>query len=105
VADIAREQGFSLNEAKSVLSTAAGRQSVCGVVVNVHPNVARAEYDQLKAILHNVARRGPESENRSGVADFKAYIRGRISWVASMNPDRGARLLRRFEEIDWSGPR
>ncbi|HWF49067.1 MAG TPA: reverse transcriptase family protein [Solirubrobacteraceae bacterium] len=104
VAEIAREQGFALNPGKSVLSTAAARQSVCGVVVNVHPNIVRTEYDRLKAILHNVARRGPESENRSGVSDFEAHLRGRIAWVASLNPDRGERLLARFAEIDWGAP-
>jgi hypothetical protein len=104
VAEIAREQGFAVNPDKSALSTAVGRQSVCGVVVNVHPNIARAEYDRLKAILHNVARHGPESQNRSGAADFEAHLRGRIAWVASLNPERGEGLLQRFAEIDWSHP-
>jgi hypothetical protein len=104
VAKIAREQGFAVNQGKSVLTTAAGRQSVGGVVVNARPNIARTEYDRLKAILYNVARRGPERENRSGVADFEAHLRGRIAWVAALNPDRGERLLRRFAAIDWKRP-
>ena len=104
VGRIAREEGFSLNEGKSALSTAGGRQSVCGIVVNVHPNVVRAEYDRLKAILHNSARRGPESQNRTAVADFEAHLRGRIAWVASLNPGRGESLRRRFAEIDWGHP-
>jgi RNA-directed DNA polymerase len=83
------------------LHAAGGRQSVCGVVVNVRPNVLRAEYDQLKAILHNATRHGPESQNRTGIADFEAHLRGRISWVASLNPSRGEKLRRRFAEINW----
>ncbi|MDQ6777048.1 MAG: reverse transcriptase family protein [Actinomycetota bacterium] len=101
VATITREEGFSLNEGKSALSTAGGRQSVCGVVVNVHPNVLRAEYDRLKAILHNCARRGPGTENRAGVADFEAHLRGRIAWVGSLNPNHGEKLRQRFAGIDW----
>ena len=64
-------------------------------------NVLRAEYDQLKAILHNAARHGPESQNRTGIADFEAHLRGRISWVASLNPSRGEKLRRRFAEINY----
>lgn len=103
-ARIAREEGFAINRDKSALLTAGGRQSVCGVVVNVRPNVTRTEYDRLKAILHNAARHGPESQNRTGIADLEAHLRGRIDWVASLNPDRGKRLRRRFAEIAWDQP-
>jgi RNA-directed DNA polymerase len=104
VAAIAREEGFALHLGKSALRTAAARQSVCGVVVNVRPNVTRAEYDRLKAILHNAARHGPESQTRPGIADLEAHLRGRIAWVASLNPDRGERLRRRLAQIDWDHP-
>ena len=103
-AKIAREEGFVINREKSALRTAGSRQSVCGVVVNVRPNVIRAEYDRLKATLHNAARHGPQSQNRSGVADFESHLRGRIAWVASLNPQRGEQLRRRFAEIDWGHP-
>lgn len=101
VAEIAREEGFAVNPRKTALHGAGGRQSVCGVVVNVRPNVPRSEYDQLKAILHNSARHGPASQNRAGVPDFEAHLRGRISWIASLNPARGEKLRRRFAEIRW----
>ncbi len=99
---IVRDEGFPLNHDKSMLRPSCARQSVCGIVVNAHPNVARAEYDELKAILHNAVRDGPAAQNRAGVADFEAHLRGRISWVASLNPSRGEKLRRRFEGIDWS---
>ncbi|MGN6868989.1 MAG: reverse transcriptase family protein [Solirubrobacteraceae bacterium] len=101
VAEIAGDEGFAINERKTALHSAAGRQSVCGVVVNVRPNVLRSEYDELKAILHNAAAHGPASQNRAGIADFEAHLRGRISWVASLNPARGEKLSRRFTEIRW----
>jgi hypothetical protein len=28
---------------------------------------------------------------------------GRIAWVESLNPARGAKLRRRFEQIAWDG--
>ena len=102
---IIRDEGFALNHGKSALHGAGARQSVCGIVVNAHPNVVRAEYDQLKAILHNAARNGPASQNRSGIADFEAHLRGRISWVEFLNPGRGEKLRRQWAEIDWGEPR
>jgi hypothetical protein len=98
VARIAREEGFTLNRDKSALMSAAARQRVCGVVVNAHPNLVRSEYDRLRAILHNASR-----ENRGGVTDFQAHLRGRIAWVAQLNPARGEKLRRRFAAVNWSG--
>jgi RNA-directed DNA polymerase len=94
VAEIARDEGFRVNARKSQLMTSAGRQRLCGVVVNVRPNVARTEYDTLKAIVHNAARRGPGDESRD-------RLLGRIAWVESVNPNRGAKLRARFAAIDW----
>jgi RNA-directed DNA polymerase len=101
IAEIARDEGFAVNERKTALHAAGGRQSVCGIVVNVRPNVIRCEYDELKAILHNAAVHGPSGQNRAELADFEAHLRGRISWVASLNPARGEKLRRRFAEISW----
>lgn len=101
IATIAAEEGFAVNERKSALMTRAGRQRVCGIVVNDHPNVSRDEYDRLKAILHNAARNGPAGENRAGAPDFRAHLLGRIGWVESVNPARGAKLRARFDEIAW----
>lgn len=102
VADIAREEGFAVNEAKSTFVTGAGRQLVCGVVVNRRPNLARDEYDRLKAILHNAALQGPATQNRSAHEDFRAHLLGRIAWVAALNHDRGEKLHGRFAAIDWN---
>jgi RNA-directed DNA polymerase len=101
VAEIAREEGFRLNEQKTRVMSRAGRQQVAGVVVNEHPNVRRASYDELKAILHNAAHHGPESQNRGSHPDFGAHLLGRIAWVEHLNPARGEKLRRRFALIDW----
>ena len=98
---IVRAEGFAVNAAKSRTQSAGGRQTVCGIVVNVRPNVRRTEYDRLKALLHNAAAHGQASQNHDGVADFKAHLRGRISWVESLNPARGEKLRELLAEIDW----
>ncbi len=99
VGDIVRAEGFVLNTDKTILRTRAARQTVCGIVVNAAPNVTRAEYDKLKAILHNAARHGPAGQ---GLAGRRAELQGRVAWVASLNSARGEKLKRRFAEIDWT---
>jgi hypothetical protein len=99
VATIARDEGFTLNAAKTVLRTSAARQQVCGIVVNAAPNITRAEYDRLKAMLHNAARDGPAGQ---GLTGREAELQGRIAWVEALNPARGENLRRRFGEIDWT---
>ncbi|MGO9959206.1 MAG: reverse transcriptase family protein [Solirubrobacteraceae bacterium] len=98
---IIRAEGFVINEAKSAIQSAGGRQTVCGIVVNVRPNTRRTEYDRLKATLHNAAAHGPVSQDHDEVADYKAHLRGRISWVESLNPRRGQKLREMFAEIEW----
>ena len=94
VEPIARDEGFRLNAAKTRVMGHGARQTVTGVVVNVRPNVPRAEYDVLKAILHRAAHDGP------GDLD-PAHVMGRIAWVESLNPARGAKLRARFAAIRW----
>jgi hypothetical protein len=77
------------------------RQQVAGVVVNAGSNVPREDYDRLRALLHNAARHGPASQNRAGHPQFRSHVLGRVSWVASLNPERGAKLREAFERVDW----
>jgi hypothetical protein len=102
VETIVNEEGFSLNAGKTRIMPRSTRQRVTGIVVNQHCNVGRAEFDTLKAVLHNCARQAPAGQNRAGVPDFGGHIRGRIAWVEQINPRRGAKLRRLFERIDWN---
>ncbi|MDD9368690.1 MAG: reverse transcriptase family protein [Acidimicrobiales bacterium] len=102
VDDIVRDEGFRLHRGKSRAATRGQRQTVLGLVVNEHPNVPRAEYDRLRAVLHDAARSGPDAANRAGHTDFRAHLQGRISRVAETNPARAAKLDRAFAAIDWS---
>lgn len=99
---VIRDEGFTLNQAKSTTQTAGGRQIVCGVVVNARTNVPRTDYDLLRATLHNVARDGVAAQNRHQIPNFRAHLLGRISWVESLNPGRGRKLREAFVQIDWS---
>jgi hypothetical protein len=101
---IALEEGFEVNTRKTRFLRRGVRQSAAGVVLNEVPNVRRSEYDELKAILTNCVRRGPEGENREGHPDFRAHLLGRIAHVGMLNPGRGAKLQALFGRIEWAGP-
>lgn len=98
---IALEEGFDVHLRKSRFMRRAVRQQLAGVVVNAHPNFRRDEYDRLKAILHNCARKGPDSQNRMGHPDFRLNLLGRISHVTMLNATRGQRLRSLFDQICW----
>ncbi len=101
VRTIAADEGFAVHEAKTRVLTSAQRQTVTGVVVNRHLNVARPDYDRLRAVLHDAARAGPAAANRAGHPDFRAHLLGRIAWVGGVNPARAEKLARAFAAIDW----
>jgi retron-type reverse transcriptase len=98
---IVRSERFRLNHRKRKVVRRGHRQVVTGVVVNAKPNIAREEFDRLKAILHNCVKLGPTSQNRGQHADFSAHLRGRIAFVRQLNPARATKLQLLFDRIDW----
>jgi RNA-directed DNA polymerase len=98
---IALEEGFEVNTRKTRVMRRGVRQRVAGVVLNDRPNVARDEYDALKATLHNCARLGPVGQNHANHPDFRAHLTGRVAHIASINPDRGRRLRAILDRIAW----
>jgi hypothetical protein len=101
VCRIAAEEGFAVRAAKTRIMRPGVRQQLAGVVVNVRPNIRRAEFDLLKAILTNCVRHGPASQNRAAVPDFRAHLLGRIAYIAMLNPERGRTLRAIFDQIRW----
>lgn len=77
------------------------RQEVAGIVVNRSANVAREDYDRIKAILCNCAHFGPQTQNRTGVENFREHLRGQIAYVQMVHPARGSRLRALFDRIAW----
>lgn len=98
---IIEDEGHSVNRLKTRVRPAGVRQSVTSVVVNERTNVRRPDFDRLKATVHNCRVHGPESQNWNGHPDFRGHLLGRISWVAALNPERGAKLRQDFHRIQW----
>jgi hypothetical protein len=101
VALIAYEEGFHINHRKTRLMTQSQCQRLTGIVVNCRPNIERKDFDQLKAILTNCIRKGPSSQNRIGVEDFRSHLTGKIAYVKRLNPGRGEKLEKLFAQITW----
>ena len=98
IAAIARDEGFRVNVAKTRVMGRGRRQTVTGVVVNARTNVPRAEYERLKATLHRAALDGPAGLDPT-------VVLGRIAWVESLNPARGAKLRAAFGRVPWGATR
>ncbi|MCA8996061.1 MAG: RNA-directed DNA polymerase [Planctomycetaceae bacterium] len=95
------DEGFRNRLRKTRVMMSSRRQTVAGLVINQTQNVPREEYKTLKAILFNCRLHGPASQNRDGIPDFQAHLRGRIEFVRSANPERGEKLMAMFEEIEF----
>ena len=102
VGAIALDEGFQVQFRKTRIMRAATRQTAAGVVINQVPNLKRADYDRLKALLWNCVRFGPLSQNHEANPQFEAQLRGRVNWVRQIHPVRGEKLKSMFESIDWS---
>ena len=98
---VALEEGFVVHTRKTRVMRQGVRQRAAGVVLNQRPNVPRADFDRLKAILHNCLAHGPHGQDRVGHADFHAHLAGRIAHVATLHPERGRRLRALFDRIAW----
>ncbi len=93
VCAIALEEKFVVNIRKTKLMHQGARQEITGLVVNQKPNIARDEFDTLKAILTNACNTGLAAQNRASVENFAWHLQGRISFVLQVNPARGRKLL------------
>ncbi|MDB5388303.1 MAG: hypothetical protein JWM11_3949 [Planctomycetaceae bacterium] len=102
VRTILADEGFSMHGRKTRVMTAGSRQCVSGITLNEHPNLPRAEYDQLRALLFNCTRFGPASQNRNDHPHFRDHLQGKIAYWSLINPDRGAKLRALFEQINWN---
>jgi retron-type reverse transcriptase len=102
VGAIVMDEGFRLNHRKTRLRLKSQRQYLAGIVVNEKVNCRRADWDRLKAILHNCSKHGPQSQNVDGHPNFKAHLRGRVAYMAWLSPSRGRKLRQFWDRIDWS---
>ena len=102
---IAMEEGFSVHHRKTRIMRQGVRQHLAGVVVNEQANVVRADFGRLKAILTNCVHHGPETQNREKHPAFRMHLEGKVAYVEMVNPQKGARLRKILENIQWQPDR
>ncbi len=100
-AAILLEEGFAVHHRKTRIMRQGVRQYLAGLVTNERLNVVRTDFDRLKAMLTNCVRHGPESQNRERHASFRSHLEGRVGFVEMVNPQKGLRLRKIFEQIKW----
>jgi RNA-directed DNA polymerase len=104
VAAILDEEGFAVHHRKTRIMRQGVRQHLAGVVSNRKVNIWRADFDRLKATLTNCARHGAAGQNRDGHADFRGHLEGRVSYVESINAEKGRKLREILRGIEWGNP-
>ncbi len=98
IRSILEQEGFAEHPTKTRVMRRANRQEVTGLTVNDRPTVSRKEIRRLRAILHNVAKHGLESQNREGHPNFAEYLRGKVEFICMVDPDQSARLRRALQK-------
>jgi hypothetical protein len=101
VAHIVITEGFSVNHQKTRIMHHGVSQRLTGMTLNKFANFPRKDYDKLKAILHNCAKFGFQSQNRNKLPNFKSHLQGRIAYVRSLNPEKADNLEMAFSRINW----
>lgn len=86
---IVQDEGFTLHPDKTRRMPAHQRQTVTGIVVNERPNLARADYDRLRARLHAFAAAGCDAETWT-------QLQGQVGWACQLVADSRARKLQRM---------
>lgn len=101
VCTVALEEGFEVQTRKTRLMRKSVSQHAAGLILNQKANIPRREYETLKAILHNCVRFGSAGQNRQAHPHFREHLLGRISHLATVNPDRADKLRAQFDLIKW----
>jgi len=97
---IVEDEGFRLRRDKTRAMPSGGRQQVTGVVVNTKPNLAREDFDRLKAELHRLGT----STNVD--PELRSAVLGRLAWARQfLAPSRVEKLQRMLDAIAFDAMR
>ena len=91
VRTVVRKEGFRENPAKTRIMRRGRAQVVTGATVNDKLGLSRRERRRLRAILHNAAVKGLESQNRDAHPRFLDHLQGRVAYLLMFHPDQAER--------------
>jgi retron-type reverse transcriptase len=98
VDQVCQQEGFTVNQEKFRVIRDSQRQVVTGIVVNETLRIPRDMRRRYRAILHNCQKNGVEAEAR-GNPRFREYLRGFAAYLNMVQPEEGAALLLRVNEM------
>ena len=96
-----QEEGFKINLKKVRLHHKGSSQRVTGLVVNDKVTIGRKKKNNLRAIVHNIAKNSPEDENHINDPFFKERIFGHLSLAKMIEPDFANPLIEMLQGVDW----
>jgi RNA-directed DNA polymerase len=85
------DEGWHINAEKFRVMRNSARQSFAGVVVNERPNIARRDYDALKARVHRFVGALAGISRAQGIQQRQQLL-GQIAWLAQFNAPRANKL-------------
>jgi hypothetical protein len=92
------QEGFVENLKKRRVLRPGGQMRVTGLVTNEGLSVPRQARRRFRAVLHDCERRGV-SQDTTGHADAEAYLQGFAAYVAMVQPEAGAKLRAKVEDL------
>jgi RNA-directed DNA polymerase len=87
---IFKSEGFRISRSKLKVMGRSKQQEVNGVIAGIRPSISKKKRDQIRAALHHLSVGDIRDED---TARYIATQKGRIAYLASVNPDQA----RRFE--------
>lgn len=102
VREILRYAGLNINKQKTKVRRRYHRMKVTGIIVNQKTNIPRENWRNFRACLHNLQQDQQELQAGESLdistTDFQK-MRGYIEWVRTINPTRGNKFLKQYEQI------
>lgn len=96
ITKIAQDAGYRINKKKTSITPGHYRRVLLGVVCNQKPNYSKDNYYRMRAIIHNCAVHGFESQlersKQESVDSMVAWLRGNVNWAVQINEQKGSKL-------------
>jgi RNA-directed DNA polymerase len=96
IARIVTDEGFRINDEKTAIMRAPGRQVVTGLLVGGEIRLSRRDLRRLRAFLHRCDKDGLEEVSREIGKDALAVARGHLAYVTMIMPEHAAGLRQRY---------
>ncbi|HEY9693427.1 MAG TPA: reverse transcriptase family protein [Oculatellaceae cyanobacterium] len=96
---IITHEGFAINQEKTRILRNSQQQQVTGIVVNEKINISRKTLKSFRATLYQIENEGLEGKHWGNSCNLIASITGFASFVAMVNPEKGAEFQQQIKRI------